>query len=161
MKISNIFFIGGVFDEKTILDRSLGGVQFASNTLQWALIKGLKTLTPIKILNSAFVGTFPKYHKDIIEKSYTWDYEEEFTVHNVGFINIFLVKNIHRMINMSLKLMSSICGINNKKSNNIIIVYGMHTPFVVAASLAKKIWKDTHLSIIITDLPDYMSQRQG
>jgi|LSQX01.2.fsa_nt_gb glycosyltransferase involved in cell wall biosynthesis len=161
MDYDEIIFVGGVFDEREILKRTKGLVQIASNTLQWALIKGMYPSIKMKILSSVYVGTFPKYHRYMYEKSYKWKYEESIPVQNVGFLNLFFVKNICRCLNMTRFLIGEIMRSRGDNERKVILVYGMHSPFMLAALFSRIFDKRLHLSIVITDLPNYMGQRKS
>lgn len=155
---TKIIFLGGVFDEEKILQDSKRNVQLASNTLQWSLIKGLNELSSIELMNSVYVGTFPRNHKKLIEKSYTWQYQGNISVNNIGFINLFILKTIHRFLGVSARLFRTI---RKQKIPVALIVYGMHTPFLAAAYLVKSFFKNLHICVIVTDLPEFMGHRKN
>jgi glycosyltransferase involved in cell wall biosynthesis len=154
-----IFFLGGIFnpkEEDSIIKKSLGPIQFAANTLQWNLIKGISNIKEINlnIINAKFVGSYPKYYKTPIIKENEWNYSEVM-IKEIGFINIFGIKHLDRGLSMSKKLSSWIH--NNQSEKKYIIIYSMHTPFLYAAYMAKRKDPNIKVCLICPDLPEFMN----
>ncbi|MCX7972934.1 MAG: glycosyltransferase [Candidatus Aminicenantes bacterium] len=155
-----ILFLGGLFPkekEKEIFSKSRGPIQFAANNLQWNLIKGLDSNNgkPIKILNSPFISSFPKYYKDFYLRTYRWSHIDESDDWNVGFLNIFVIKQIWRALALALKIMK--WATDQKEEKKTLLVYSIHTPFLFASWVAKKLNKRIHVCLIVPDLPEFMN----
>lgn len=152
-------FIGGMFPQKyysQIVANSKGSVQNAANVLQWALINGLKKCNQyVKILSLPFVGTFYKSYKSLMinRRAFSYDGYDENIV--LGFNTLPLLGLFSRY--MSLK--RELNRIANKK--DVLIVYSIHTPFLLSAVNLKKKIKDLHICLIVPDLPQYMSESQN
>ncbi|MBP3964819.1 glycosyltransferase [Paenibacillus lignilyticus] len=156
----DILFIGGVFSEgqqKEILRKSNGVVQFAANVLQWNLIHGLdaNSESPVSILNAMFVGAYPRHYSDFYLKSRNWSHILEATDKDIGFLNLPLIKHLWKgkaIAKQAIKWGKS--NLNNKKT---IIIYSMHTPFIYAAAMAKRKNPDIHICLVVPDLPEFMN----
>lgn len=156
----DIYFIGGVFrkeEENLVLKKSSGTVQFAANVLQWNIIKGLDLNNdkPISVINSPFIGTYPKHYKDLIIKSSTWNHVKNASDKEIGFINLFGIKEIWRGFATSNYIKKRVD--KKSKDQRAIIIYSMHTPFIYAAAKAKHKNPDLHICLICPDLPEFMN----
>ena len=63
-----ILYLGGLFPKETeeeIINNSIGSIQNAANNLQWEIAKGLEENmeSPISLLNSLYIGSYPKRYK--------------------------------------------------------------------------------------------------
>lgn len=156
----DICFIGGVFskdEENMVFKKSKGTVQSAANVLQWNIIKGLDSCNekPISIINSIFIGSYPKHYKDLFIKSSVWSHTEEANDIKIGFINLFAIKQISRGLAISKYIKKRVQ--KKQKNKKVIIIYSMHTPFVYAAAKAKQKNPDVHICLICPDLPEFMN----
>ncbi|AOH55864.1 hypothetical protein ABE28_015995 [Peribacillus muralis] len=156
----DILFLGGVFakdKEEEIYKKSNGTVQAAANALQWNIIEGLDSwnITPIKIINSIFVGSFPNRYKDIYIKSRHWSHTNGANDKDVGFLNLFGVKHMWKAKALSIQILKWAETKNDEKK--VIIIYSMHTPFIYAAIKAKQVNPNVHICLICPDLPEYMN----
>ena len=77
-------------------------------------------------------------------------------VQTVGFCNRPLVSILHRERN--LVSAAKEWAKTHKKEKTLVIIYSMHTPFLAAAKEIKKIIPNTTVTMIVADLPQYMSQ---
>lgn len=152
----DILFIGGIFHDETIHKKSKKRVQNAANALQWNIIKGLdKNIEkPIKILNSIFVGSYPRHYDDLIIRSHRWSHVEKANDKNVGFINLPGIKHFSRAKNIAKQIKYWAQAGKGKK---YIICYSVHTPFLYAIKQAKKINPNIEVCLIVPDLPQYMN----
>jgi glycosyltransferase involved in cell wall biosynthesis len=156
----DILFLGGVFakdQEETIYNKSKGNVQFAANALQWNIIEGLDTCngSPITLLNSIFVGSFPKLYNNIYIKSRSWSHHSGANDKDVGFLNLFGVKHIWRGIALTKQIIK--WARNESIDKKVIVVYSMNTPFIYAAIKAKQINPNIHICLLCPDLPEFMN----
>ena len=141
-------FLGCLFErekEKKYLEKSRCGISNAVNGYQWALIDGLNTCLdlPIKIINVLPVGVFPFQYKNLILKSYKWEYYGEKN-YQVGCINVPFIKQYQRY---------RICkSILQKSEDKNILIYSTYLPFLKAVYGLDSNYK---ITIIVTDLPEY------
>lgn len=151
----DLIFLGGILNHPTYKKKSKKYIQNAADVLQKNIIDGFfnKKNKPVNIINSVFIGSFPTYYEDLIVKTYKWHSEKK-SGENIGFINFPVIKNISRGINISLAISK---WARNKKKNKVLFVYSMHTPFLIAAKIAKKINPDIKVVLMVPDLPEYMS----
>ncbi|WP_447405957.1 glycosyltransferase [Clostridium perfringens] len=154
----NILFIGGVFQkdkEKNIVKKSKGPIQYAANTLQWNFINGIEENINrnIEILNAVFVSSYPKYYDEIWIKKELWSHKDDSNDIDIGFLNLFGIKNVFRCINIKKNIFK---WYKKDLNNRNIIIYSMHLPFIYAAVEVKKIFNDLNIVLIVPDLPEFM-----
>ncbi|WP_312470576.1 glycosyltransferase [Neobacillus sp.] len=155
----DILFIGGVFpdyERDIYIKKSKGPIQFAANTLQWNIIRGLDQTNnkPVSILNSIFVGSYPRYYEDYYIKTIKWNHVAGADDINVGFLNIFGIKHLWK--SASIKKQAIRWALKQKKERKAIIVYSMHTPFIYAAAMAKRANPEIKICLVVPDLPHFM-----
>ncbi|MFC4354211.1 glycosyltransferase [Chryseomicrobium palamuruense] len=157
----DIVFLGGLFPkekEDEILGNSIGGIQNAANNLQWELVMGLNSNLekPVKIINSLYIGSFPKRYKKIVIDTYNFsNYTDNRDNINVGFLNITGIKNISRYITLKPYLKDWALSTSNKKK--IIIAYAMTSTFTHLLEYVKKVNSDVITCLVVPDLPQYMN----
>ncbi|WP_248916205.1 glycosyltransferase [Pseudomonas moorei] len=162
----NIIFLGGIFTERdkdAIIQKSKGGVQNAADTLQKNYIAGISlsdSVKSISIVNLPFIGAYPHRYQDLFYRPVTkYESLERAKILNVSFLNLTIVKNIHRVIQAIKKIWTEIKPHQNEK--NVLVCYSMHLPFLLACYFIKCVKKQTHLCVIVPDLPEYMAVRTG
>lgn len=156
----DMLFLGGVFpkgDAPTIYKKSKGVIQFAANVLQWNIINGLDECnnSPITILTSIFIGSYPNHYSDIYIRSSKWSHTKGADDRNIGFLNLFGIKQIFRGLSMSSQAKK--WAERKTQEKKVIIIYSMHTPFMYAAREAKKIDPNINICLVCPDLPQYMN----
>ena len=73
----------------------------------------------------------------------------------MSFCNLTILKNISRYKSVSNYISKKI----NKKEHNIIIVYAMHLPFLMALRKLKEKYKEAlTICLIVPDLPEFMNE---
>lgn len=162
----DIFFLGGIFTEQErdrIIQKSKGGMQYAADTLQKNYIDGFcqsEMVQTVSVINLPFIGAYPKRYGSVffhpLERTESLG---RATVSNVGFLNLTVVKNIHKVVLAVKQILSGMKQYNEKEC--VLVCYSMHLPFLIACYLVKRIKKDVHLCVIVPDLPEYMSVRAG
>ncbi|MBC6003811.1 MAG: glycosyltransferase [Paeniclostridium sordellii] len=155
----DITFLGGLFPreiEEEIVANSIGNIDNAANVLQWNFINGLEANNgdPINIINSLYIGSYPKRYKKLYIKTSEFRKNVKSQNINVGFINIFGVKQYLRYFSIKkyLKLWA-----NDKKENKVIIAYALTSVFVKALKYIKMVNPNIKTCIIVPDLPEYMN----
>jgi len=153
-------FVCGLFPkhlEEEIIKQSIGRIDFAANNLQWSFVKGLDfhNKKPIKLFNCIYIGTFPGSYKEISIKTEKFSHSVGANDINIGFYNLMGWKLIDRFL-------KTFYYINNwakedNKEKKILLIYAMHTPFLLSSILVKKLNKNVKLCLIIPDLPQHMS----
>ncbi|MBU5343513.1 glycosyltransferase [Caldifermentibacillus hisashii] len=158
----DILFLGGLFPKETeidILNNSKGNIQNAANNLQWEIITGLDQNLdqPIQVLNSLYIGSFPKRYKKIYIRNYrfTHNTSNKNGDINVGFINLPGIKIFHRFI--ALKPYINRWAEKDNGRKKIVIAYAMTYTFTHLLRYVKKINKDIITCLIVPDLPQYMN----
>lgn len=155
----DIVFLGGVFEKDKIpeiMEKSKSAIQFAADALQWSIIEGLDYWNekPVKIINAPFVGSYPKHYKDFYVKGSKWQHVINANDYNVGFFNLWGIKNIFRAIGISKEL-KKWTRVDTKEK--VVIGYSINFAFLWAMFKAKKKKKTITTCLIVPDLPEYMS----
>lgn len=150
-----VLFIGGVFaeaNEEEIIEAARRPVEFSANTFQKKIIEGLKQAdVEEEVISAPFIGSFPFAGKKMFFSGFQQTQEEYKYVH---FNNIWGLRNFSR----ARALKKGLKGfIKEKKEKKLIVVYSPHTPFLEAASYAKKKDPSIKVCIVIPDLPQFMN----
>lgn len=158
----NIILLTGLFapnDYESIIQNSKGNVQFAADALQKSIVIGLLSYEEIQIVNLPFVGSYPRRYKKPRIDSFTFSSIGNETVvkgTNVSFCNVTGIKLLDRYIRAKRALQSKIAD----DKDNIIFVYSIHTPFLLACRDLKRQYRNVKVILISPDLPEYMSQKE-
>lgn len=160
MHKEEILFLGGVFPkhlENEVFEKSKGNIQNAANALQWNIIEGLEGNLgrPINLMNLMFIGSFPQKYKDLSIRKTFFSHSPGAKDVNIGFLNFTALKQFVLTAAVEKELL--IWAEQNKSSKKILIIYSAQSFFLEAAHNLKKKYKDTSISLIIPDLPEYMS----
>lgn len=163
----NIALLFGLFSEEILEEvstNSKGGVQYAANALQQAIVQGFLDNgvgTRVKLLNLPFVGTYPKNYR--LFKSSSFDFSITGTNgsiqgQNLGFCHLVGWQLISRYLHAKRALLKWAETTPGKK---VVISYNIHTPFLKAAVAVKKDFPDIHICQIAPDLAEYMATDKG
>lgn len=154
----NVIYIGSSRPESTTDELiKLGSrVNFAGNTLQNALLEGFSKLCPkFKVISAWSTTTYPKIKKLVFPKRY---FELNGTTDNyvcVGGVNLPIINLLSRCFRTRKQLKRML----DKNDDNTVIIYEVHTPFLLAATSLRKRIK--HINVIVPDLPEFMSGNVG
>lgn len=159
MNNTNIIFLSGLFPKEKydyILNNSKGVIQNAADNLQWSIVKGLdRNNVKLTLVNLPYIGSFPKRFKKIYSNNYHFSHNSIDTDYNIGFVNLPLYKSFSRYINAK-KALNKLAS--STEDNVVILIYGMHTPFIEAAVAVKKNNPKLKIVLIVPDLPEYMGE---
>ncbi len=155
----DMVFLGGLFPKETeneIYEKSKGSVQAAANAFQWNIVEGLGKCnnTPVKIINSLFIGAYPKRFKGLLIKTYKFKHNENSYDINVGFLNLFGIKHFNKYWTLRPYLKK---WANNKSEKKAIIAYSLNYTFVKCLTYIKKVNPQIKTCIVVPDLPQYMN----
>lgn len=157
----DILFLGGLFpkeDEENIIKNSKGPIQNAANNLQWELVLGFDDNmgTPISVLNTLFVGSYPQRYKVPFINTYKFSHSEDAKKDiNVGFLNLPLLKIFRKIVTVKPYIKQWANDNTNKKK--IIIGYAMTYTTTKLLEYAKKNNSEIITCLIVPDLPKYMN----
>ncbi len=159
----DIAFLGGVFPkhlELEILEHSKGNIDFAANNLQWAIIDGLDICNhkPVHLCNVMFVRSYPKGYKKIIIKTEKFSHHPNSSDINLGFLNLFGLCMFFRFFAGTKGLLN---WARKKNKNKLILIYSLHTPFLLAAIIMQAIYPGIKSCIVVPDLPSFMSDSKS
>ena len=140
---TKLLFVGGMFFDCTIdevLKNSKSAIQNAANKLQWNYVNGIESNIKdnIDILNSVFIGTFPKYYKKMfIPNNIIKRKDSSKSINDIGFINLPIISDyskFHGMKKILLKWLRE-----NAEYKKIIVAYGFFNLNFRLLEYAKKI----------------------
>ena len=154
----DILCLMGLFphEYKSEIERhSVVAIQNAANKLQWEIVNGLDNIEDVnvKILNSLYIGSFPKKYKKLIIPSFKFKHNKEASDYNVGFINLPGVKQVSRYFSLKKEIKK---WLKEQKKDSAILAYAMTNPFVDILAYVKKVRPDIPVCLIVPDLPEYM-----
>lgn len=153
----NLIFIGGFFPKQfseAILEKSKLQIQNAANTFQWAFIKGLEQNLNknIRLVTAPYIGWYPKYYNDICLRTHEFvNGDDSVRSIMVGFINLPLVKNYHKYLNLTYHINKLVA----ESGKTVLLVYSLDTAYLKAAIKAKAINPDLRVCVIIPDLHEF------
>lgn len=152
-----ILWIGMFASEKHFNEmQSKGFRQAAAQLTQLNYINGIEYVleAPIETLNGYVLPAYPEYSDWKIVES-IWSHAEGSNDISVGFLNFKYINHISRTLSLEKAAMK--WGMKNKDANNVkILVYSMHSPYLSAARVLKKIVPNAKVYLIVPDLPQYM-----
>lgn len=155
----DIAFLGGLFPKETeaeIYEKSKGSVQAAANALQWNIVEGLDKCnnTPVKIINSLFIGAYPRKFRDLLIKTYKFKHNKNSDDINIGFLNIFGIKHFIKYYTLKPYLKK---WADFKNGEKVIIAYSLNYTFAKCLRYIKKVNPQIRTCIVVPDLPEYMN----
>lgn len=154
----NLIYVGSSCPEEISVNLLQLGSRgnFAGNTLQSALLEGFYAHNPdFKIISSWGITPFPKVKK-IIFKRQMLSYEgKKGNYVYVGALNLPMLNLLYRFVRTRRELKRNL----SKNQENAVIVYEVHTPFLLAVATLRKHIQKTCL--IVPDLPEFMSGKKG
>ena len=155
----NVIYIGSIYpaglQEKLLKKGSVIG--FAGHTFQAALISGLDECYPdMKVISSALTSPFPKI-KELNCRQFNFSHkgEEVKSDKYVGGLNLPLIKLFSKYLRVKKALRNSL----KNNDDNVVIVYGTHSPFLLAVHRLRK--RISKAIVVVPDLPEFMSGNSG
>ena len=140
----------------------MGNTQIAANVTQLNYIEGLEKASgeSIKILNSHYEPSFPKYKKLFIKKR-IWKRNGKENI-DIGFLNIPILKYVFKSIILRFEIRKIIKSELDKNNTNIFFIYAMTVPLMLLAPYIKKHIKGYKYKIclIVPDLPEFMNMNK-
>lgn len=155
-----ILFVGGLFSpkqQKEVQENSIAMPNMAANVHQWNIVRGLQG--KIDIINPLFLGNYPKEYKKIFIPRKCWAHQKN--SHNVSpsTINLFGIKQIHRMFTLSKEIMK---WLKKNHEDSVVVVYSMNTSFLYSLKIAIRLSKiKIPVCLIVPDLPYFYINNKG
>ena len=154
----SLVYIGSSNPEEVTerLLRMGSSVNFASKTLQNALLEGLYAHYPdLKIISSWGITPFPKVRKIFFNREELSYGGKKGNYIYVGAVNLPILNLLSRFMRIRGELKRQL----SKTEDNSVIIYEVHTPYLLAVATLRKRIKKTCL--IVPDLPEFMSGNNG
>lgn len=141
--------------EQEVYQKSIYGMEFASNAHQWLLVDGLDACLkePVSLLNILPVGSYPKRYKDLFIKEFLFSHKKGAKDINAGFFNLTVLKkiSIKRAVLKHIKRWAK----SNTKKKKVLMVYTVQCEFLAAQKWLKKSKIPVHICQIVPDLPAF------
>ena len=134
--------------------------QTAANTLSSSIFCGLKEVFKgkLSLVSSPLIPSFPKnFRKFIYKGTEKFEYYGS-DAYGTKFVTIPLFKLFFKQKSI-LKVLCS--KVNRNDEDYIIIIYGLHTPYLKSAVEFKQKYPKTRLCLVVPDLPMYMSSSKN
>ena len=150
----SVIYVGSIYPEGMIDElKGMGSsIDFAAETFQTSLLQGLCGYYPnLKVITAPNISAYPRVKKLSFKK-------EEFSLPFsgrkhlfAGFSNIPGIKHLSKCLRIRRAIKKSM----DAGDDNTIIVYGVHSPFLLAlCGIKKSRYKSC---LIVPDLPEFMS----
>ena len=160
----DILCLMGLFPDEyrdQIQKDSIGGMQYAADKLQWAIVRGLDSIegVNVRIANSLYIGSYPKRYKKCKIPTFYFKHSENASGDvNIGFCNLMGYKFFSKYINIKKVLKK--WAKEKTDEQKVLLVYALTTPFCQLANYIKKRFPEIKVCIAVPDLPEYMSTSQ-
>jgi glycosyltransferase involved in cell wall biosynthesis len=155
-----VIFIGGLFPvdrREEFIQKSKSTIQFAADNFQWTFIKGLDIFfDDLNIFTAPLLGNFPRTYKKIFTKKSIFSHSGNSKDYCIGYLQIPFLSLLSKSINIYRSLLK-----NAHSLNPYILVYCVHTPYLLAAVRFKKKFPESRICLIVPDLPQFMSSNSG
>lgn len=154
----NYIYVGSSKSEETnkyLAD--LGSViNYAGNTHQNALLAGFSAIcAKLKVLSSWSISPYPRVKKIFFKRQVDSIGKEKNNYIFIGVVNLPIINMLYRCY----KMRKEIKKVLDKNDDNAVIIYEVHTPFLLAATTLRKRIK--HINVIVPDLPEHMIAHQN
>lgn len=149
----NVIFVGSSKPESiNEFLLSIGSVvNYAGNTHQNALLEGLAELcNKLKVISCWTITPYPKVKKLLFGRLVMDCGKHKNNYVFTGVVNLPGINYISRFIRTRKEIKRAL----EKGEDNAVIVYEVHTPFLLAAATLRKEIK--HIAVIVPDLPEFM-----
>lgn len=154
-----LIFIGGLFSEEqlsNVYKNSKTMPNMAANVHQWNIINGLPV--DVDIINPLFLGNYPSEYRKAFVGRTEWSHKNGSNNISPATINIFGLKQIFRMFNLTHVIREKIKG--NEK-DTVVVVYSLNTSFLASLRLALIGFKNIPTCLIVPDLPLFYINNAG
>jgi len=152
-----IIYLGSIYPQ-SLLDELTKRKQFAdypANVFQHSLLKGLEEhYDDIKIITSPVIHSSYSVVNDICnELNFSHNNKEHLNDLYVGTLPLPFLQMIVEMRRVYKAIKKNI----RKNSNNSLLIYALHSPFLLAAVMLRKNFDCT--CVVVPDLPEFMSKQ--
>ena len=164
----DIYFVGGIIrveNQNEIIRNSRKMPYFAADAHQKAIIEGLEFYADsVTIVNSMHLASYPRGYRKALIRGSRWSHNGRSRDVELGYINIFAIRHIVRIVNITIGLLTSLNRDEYRKGKKkkTIVSYGLHLPFLVAAFLSRSLFKrTTQWCAIIPEIPKFYIGTHG
>jgi len=148
-----VIFFGSLYPKERyqeILNKS-SYVDVAGNVLQWNFLGGLDLMSEVRVFTVPII----KNYKSILFKDSDFSHKNYSVDYCIGFPDVIGLKQFYS----SIKLKKKIDKITLKGEH--IIIYSLQSNLLFAAVYLKKKYPNIKITVIVADLPQYMSESRN
>lgn len=154
----NIIYVSFLYPEKLKEELiKLGSlIDYPGDRFQHGLLRGMSTAEPnISVVCSAFMSSYPKVKK-IYFKPETYSINEgKIKGYYVGGYNIPGIKFVSEFLRIRKEIKKHL----SKTEENVVILYELHSPFMLAVKSLKR--RIDASCLIVPDLPEFMTEKKS
>ena len=153
-----VLFLGYAIPEEMLAEITAKDAypQIQGARLIWMILKGLEKSkgAPIELISAVPASEYPKNRK-IFFGYHRWKHDSA-GGHDyiIPYVNIIIIKHITRLLS-SFVLVSRWLIRNRKHADKKILIYALHSPFLISALLATFFWGGK-IILFIPDMPAFM-----
>lgn len=129
------------------------GKLLSSSVSQDNLLEGMDNFICCDSINSIRLDAYPTY-KELKIKEYRWSRNAESKDVSVSYLNLKYLAIYFKT--KSLEKEAKKWAREHKNENVTVFVYSMHSPFMAAAKVIKRIIPTAKIVLIVPDLPQFM-----
>lgn len=153
-------FLGSIYPQ-SLLEELTKRKQFAdypANIFQQSLLKGLDEHYPdLSVITSPVIHSNYQVVRDICKRSMFSHKRSDALIDT--YVGTFPIPGLQMIIELTRVYTALKKELNGSKRNNSVIIYALHSPFLLAAVLLRK--RIGCSCVVIPDLPEYMSKQNG
>ena len=153
----SVIFIGSIYPTGSIDKLKAAGsyIDYAAETFQTSLLQGLCEYYPnLKVITAPNIAHYPRIQQKKFDgDEFKLPFSKQ-THYFTGFSNISWKKLFSKLIRIKRSVETAL----DEGDNNIIIIYGVHSPFLLSlCGINRKRYKSC---LIVPDLPEFMSEKR-
>ena len=156
--MKHFLFLGGFFPESIegeIISNSKGPIQYAADTLQKGLLKGLFYYFPnLFIINIPFVGSYPVRYKKLFVPSCVVNANGR----SMAYLNLIFLKRFFIYLKIKNEILSFV---KLNKGDINIIIYSIQLSYIKAVVEVSRKFANLKICLIVPDLPQHRVGPKG
>ena len=130
--------------------------QIQGTKLMWRIICGVEECGSLAmdLIGSVPASDYPRNPRFVFGFR-RWAHKSGASDVVMPFVNVIFLKHLTRLLS-TFALLCKWLVKNRKAKNRHILIYAMHSPYVLAAALAKLLFQ-TKITVVVLDLPAFMN----
>lgn len=154
----NIIYVSFLYPEKLKEELiNLGSlIDYPGDKFQHGLLRGLSAVEPnISVVSSAFMSAYPRVKKIYFKPEAYSINEGKIRGYYVGGFNIPGLKFVSEFLRIRKDIKKHL----SKTEENVVILYELHSPFMLAVKSLKR--RIDASCLVVPDLPEFMTEKKS